>query len=314
MDYISRTEKQKIWDSLTEKRRIHTEGVLEKALEMAGRFGADRDKTETAVICHDVFRGRDDESLNALIDEFGIEERYKNNANLSHSKLACAMMRRDLGIEDEDVLNAVSYHTTGRRGMSVLEKIVFLADAIERGRDYPGVDEIRKKAETDLDGACLMSLEGTVRFLKEQGLTDEEIDDDTIGARDDLSDKILRRERGSENMDTRELALTAAKALDDKQGTDIMIIDIGEKSSFADYLVLASGSNERLIAALTDEVEDRMAEEGVLVRSIEGTKQSGWILMDYGDVIVNILTTEMRERYNIEKVWADCEKITPEDF
>ena len=114
-------------------------------------------------------------------------------------------------------------------------------------------------------------------------------------------------------MDTRELALTAAKALDDKQGTDIVIIDIGEKSSFADYLVLASGSNARLIAALTDEVEDKMAEEGVLVRSIEGTKESGWILMDYGDMIVNILTTEMRERYNIEKVWADCEKIIPEE-
>ncbi len=115
-------------------------------------------------------------------------------------------------------------------------------------------------------------------------------------------------------MDTRELALTAAKALDDKQGTDIVIIDIGEKSSFADYLVLASGSNARLIAALTDEVEDKMAEEGVLVKSIEGTKESGWILMDYGDVIVNILTTEMRERYNIEKVWADCETVSLEEM
>ena len=121
------------------------------------------------------------------------------------------------------------------------------------------------------------------------------------------------KERGP-NMDTRELALTAAKALDDKQGTDIVIIDIGEKSSFADYLVLASGSNARLIAALTDEVEDKMAEEGVLVKSIEGTKESGWILMDYGDVIVNILTTEMRERYNIEKVWADCETVSLEEM
>ena len=72
MDYISRTEKQKIWDQLTEKRRIHTEGVLECALEMAERFGADADKAEVAVICHDVYRGRDDETLNALIEEFGI--------------------------------------------------------------------------------------------------------------------------------------------------------------------------------------------------------------------------------------------------
>ena len=309
MDYISRTEKQNIWDQLTEKRRIHTEGVLECALAMAERFGADADKAEVAIICHDVYRGRDD----ALIDEFGIEDRYKNNANLSHSKLAAAMMERDLGIEDREILDAVSFHTTGRKGMTTLEKIVFLADAIEKGRDYPGVDDIRKQAETDLDAACLMSLEGTIGFLKEQGLGEDEIDKDTIEARDDLLDKSLRKERGSKKMDTRELALTAAKALDDKQGTDIVIIDIGEKSSFADYLVLASGSNERLIAALTDEVEDKMAEEGVLVRSIEGTKESGWILMDYGDMIVNILTTEMRERYNIEKVWADCEKIIPEE-
>ena len=313
MDYISRTEKQNIWDQLTEKRRIHTEGVLECALAMAERFGADADKAEVAVICHDVYRGRDDEALNALIDEFGIEDRYKNNANLSHSKLAAAMMERDLVIEDREILDAVSFHTTGRKGMTTLEKIVFLADAIEKGRDYPGVDDIRKQAETDLDAACLMSLEGTIGFLKEQGLGEDEIDKDTIEARDDLLDKSLRKERGSKKMDTRELALTAAKALDDKQGTDIVIIDIGEKSSFADYLVLASGSNERLIAALTDEVEDKMAEEGVLVRSIEGTKESGWILMDYGDMIVNILTTEMRERYNIEKVWADCEKIIPEE-
>jgi ribosome-associated protein len=114
-------------------------------------------------------------------------------------------------------------------------------------------------------------------------------------------------------MDSRDFAITAARALDKKQAEDVLVIDIGEKSSFADYLILASGSNERLIAALTDEVEDKMAEEGVLVRSIEGTKESGWILMDYGDMIVNILTTEMRERYNIEKVWADCEKIIPEE-
>ena len=173
MDYISRTEKQNIWDQLTEKRRIHTEGVLECALAMAERFGADADKAEVAVICHDVYRGRDDETLNALIDEFGIEDRYKNNANLSHSKLAAAMMERDLGIEDKEILDAVSFHTTGRKGMTTLEKIVFLADAIEKGRDYPGVDDIRKQAETDLDAACLMSLEGTIGFLKEQGLGEE---------------------------------------------------------------------------------------------------------------------------------------------
>ena len=110
-------------------------------------------------------------------------------------------------------------------------------------------------------------------------------------------------------MDSKEFAILAARTLDKKQADDILVIDIGEKSSFADYLILASGSNERLVAALIDDVEDQMAKNDLLVRSIEGTKESGWILMDYGDMIVNVLTRDMREKYNIETVWADCETV-----
>jgi ribosome-associated protein len=110
-------------------------------------------------------------------------------------------------------------------------------------------------------------------------------------------------------MDSRDFAIMAARALDKKQAEDVLVIDIGEKSSFADYLILASGSNERLIAALVDDAEDQLAKEDLIVKSIEGTKESGWILMDYGDIVVNVLTKDMREKYNIEKVWADCENV-----
>ena len=110
-------------------------------------------------------------------------------------------------------------------------------------------------------------------------------------------------------MNSRDYAITAAKALDQKHAEDVLVIDVGEKSSFADYLILASGSNERLIAALVDDAEDQLAKEDLIVKSIEGTKESGWILMDYGDIVVNVLTKDMREKYNIEKVWADCENV-----
>ena len=189
--YVDEETRKRILEELTEKRRVHTMGVLETALSMADRFGADPAKVDTAVICHDMYRGKDIAELDALIDELGIEARYKGNANLSHSKIAAAVMKRDLGITDEDILDAVSYHTTGRAGMSLLEKIVFLADAIEEGRDYPGVNDIRAKAQTDLDAACLMSLEGTIAFLKAQGVTD--IDEDTVKARDSLKKEIEER-------------------------------------------------------------------------------------------------------------------------
>lgn len=114
-------------------------------------------------------------------------------------------------------------------------------------------------------------------------------------------------------MTNKEYALLAANVLSDKKGADIVVIDIQEKATFADYFVLCSGTSERQISTLTDEVEDRFAKEGLLVKSIEGKNGSGWILMDFGDIIVNLFTKETRERYSIEKVWGDCKFIEVEE-
>lgn len=108
-------------------------------------------------------------------------------------------------------------------------------------------------------------------------------------------------------MNSKEIALFATKALDKKKAQNIVCIDISAKSSFADYFVLASGNSERQIKSLSEDVDDELAKEQIFAKNIEGLSSSGWILMDYGDVIINVLTTEMRERYNIEKVWGDCE-------
>ncbi|MCI9476485.1 MAG: ribosome silencing factor [Emergencia sp.] len=114
-------------------------------------------------------------------------------------------------------------------------------------------------------------------------------------------------------MDNKSFALLAAKTLDDKKALDIAVIDIMEKATFADYLVIATGNSERQVNSLVDEVEDQFAKEGLLVKNIEGKQNSGWVLMDFGDIIVNIFTKEMREKYNIEKVWGDCSFLDLED-
>lgn len=114
-------------------------------------------------------------------------------------------------------------------------------------------------------------------------------------------------------MTNKDYALLAGKVLSDKKAEDIVIIDIEEKASFADYFVLCSGTSERQINTLADEIEDKFAEQGLIVKSIEGKHGSGWILMDFGDIIVNLFTKEMRERYSIEKVWGDCRFIEVEE-
>lgn len=114
-------------------------------------------------------------------------------------------------------------------------------------------------------------------------------------------------------MSSKDIAMKLAELLNNKKAEDIVVIDIAEKSSFADFLVVASGTSDRHIESLIDDVEDLAAQDGVPTKGIEGKNSTGWILLDLGDVIVNIFSREMRSKYNIEKVWADCEMTHVEE-
>ena len=102
----------------------------------------------------------------------------------------------------------------------------------------------------------------------------------------------------------------AVEALEEKKGEDVKIIDIEGVSVIADYFVLASASNVNQTQALVDNVEEKLFKAGYECHQKEGSMSSTWVLMDYGDVVVNVMTVEMREKYNIEKVWGDCESLT----
>ena len=173
--------------NLKESRLQHTYRVAETAVAMARREGADVRKAGIAALLHDCARNLPPEKLNSLVEELGLPDRYRDNVNLSHSKVGAAFAGRLFNIDDREILDAISYHTTGRCRMTTLEKIVFLADAIEPGRDYPGVEAIRDAAEESLDRGCLKSLEGTIEFLK---AADKFIDNDTIEAFNDIKEKI----------------------------------------------------------------------------------------------------------------------------
>lgn len=178
--------------NMTEKRRIHTYAVVEEAKELSRRYGEDMEKAELAALFHDFFRGVSEAVLNGYVRQLGLGPLYLDNANLAHSKIAAYIMERDYNVEDQDVINAVKYHTTGRAGMSKLEKIIYLADAIEPNRLYPGIEEIRELAMLDLDEACLASLQHSIDYVNSRGLY---LDHDTVTARDSLLDTLGRKER-----------------------------------------------------------------------------------------------------------------------
>ena len=108
-------------------------------------------------------------------------------------------------------------------------------------------------------------------------------------------------------MKNHEIATLAGETISAKKGEDVVVIDIAQQSSFADYFVNATAMNDRQLKSLTDEVEDKLAEHNVLPKNVEGSPSSGWILMDYGDVVVNIFLPEQRDTYRLEKIWGDSE-------
>ena len=108
-------------------------------------------------------------------------------------------------------------------------------------------------------------------------------------------------------MDNSAIAWKMAEVIDSKKGQDIAIIDVSKTSGFADYLIVTNAPSDRLMKTIADEVEDQLASLGVFMKKSEGKNGSGWILLDFGDIIVNVFSKEQREKYNLEKLWGDGE-------
>ncbi len=110
-------------------------------------------------------------------------------------------------------------------------------------------------------------------------------------------------------MNSYDQAVMAAKAISSKKGLDIQVIEIGDISVLADYMVIATGTSSTHVKALADEVEYKLDEAGISVSHIEGYRSNSWILLDYVDVIVNVFSDEAREFYDLDRLWQDGKPV-----
>ena len=110
------------------------------------------------------------------------------------------------------------------------------------------------------------------------------------------------------------MAQIACKAIDDKKGQDIKVIDIHNVSVIADYFVIASGTNSNQVQAIVDNVEEQLGRAGFEAKQIEGNRNSSWILMDYGDAIVHVFDEENRLFYDLERIWRDGKVLEMDAF
>ena len=174
--------KEKLSHKLGIGRFEHTLGVAYTAACLAMRYGANIEDAELAGLLHDCAKQYDNETLvkKCLKYKLSVSEAEQKNPSLLHAKLGACLATRKYDVEDANILNAIRYHTTGRPAMSLLEKIVYVADYIEPRRfKAPNLNKIRQLAFSDLDQAVSAIMGDTLAYLKEMP---ETIDKTTMEA------------------------------------------------------------------------------------------------------------------------------------
>jgi predicted HD superfamily hydrolase involved in NAD metabolism len=160
----------KVKEQLTEHRYHHTLGVMETAIMLAKKYGANEKKAELAAIFHDYAKFRPKEEMQQIIMDQKMDARLLQfNSELWHAPVGAFLVQEEVGIDDEEILDAIRFHTSGRVGMTLLEKIIYLADYIEPGRHFTGVEEVRELAEQNINDALIKSMTNTIIFLMKKG-------------------------------------------------------------------------------------------------------------------------------------------------
>lgn len=158
--------KKTLQERLTKERFEHVLRVTETAKKMAVRFQIDERKAEYAALFHDIAKCMDKAELRNILEQENDDPRLIDfHHELWHGPVGALIARDEFKVSDPDILLAIRYHTTGRAEMSALEKLIFVADMIEPGRTFPGVETLREHAHENLHLAMCACIHQSVEFL-----------------------------------------------------------------------------------------------------------------------------------------------------
>ncbi|MCF8011207.1 MAG: bis(5'-nucleosyl)-tetraphosphatase (symmetrical) YqeK [Clostridiales bacterium] len=157
---------EKLASLITPKRLKHSLRTRDTAVELAAKYGFDRGRVSLAALLHDCARDFSEERLLEIARQEGIKigDMEEKAPILLHGPVGAVIASKSFGIHDTQILKAISAHTTGAEVFEMLDKIIYISDKIERGRDFPGVEELREKAFTDLNEGALACLDNSIKF------------------------------------------------------------------------------------------------------------------------------------------------------
>ncbi|MGL6120880.1 MAG: bis(5'-nucleosyl)-tetraphosphatase (symmetrical) YqeK [Fusobacteriaceae bacterium] len=162
--------KLELKNMLSEKRYNHSISVMKTAVKIAEKYEVDEEKIKIAALLHDVLKECKLEMLKEMCEDSNFKELSGTSEDdaIIHGFAGAVYVEKFFKVKDIEILNSIKYHTIGRRNMSLLEKIIYLADAVEPNRDYPGVKKIREILEKDIDLAIIYEIDKKIEYLIEK--------------------------------------------------------------------------------------------------------------------------------------------------
>jgi predicted HD superfamily hydrolase involved in NAD metabolism len=157
--------------TLSRGRFRHSEEVMNDAIRLAEFYKVNIEKARIAGLLHDCARDAGKDEIYKVLEKYNVvlDDIQKKTPVLLHSILGSFYAKEYYGVEDKEILDAIYWHTTGRAGMTMLEKIIFVADYIESGRNFEGVEEARKQAYKDIERCIVICCDSTIRYILQKG-------------------------------------------------------------------------------------------------------------------------------------------------
>lgn len=185
--------KKIVKSKVKEKRFIHILGVVNMSIKLAKIYAVDTEKVKIAALLHDVCKEMNIDEMKKIFfenfrDEFPKED--IENIEILHAPVGAYWVEKNLNIKDREILDAIKYHTVGNKNMSLVEKIIYIADAIEMGRDYPSVKKIRELTFKNLDAGIILEIENKEKFLESIGKKSHR---NTLELKKELKKELLKK-------------------------------------------------------------------------------------------------------------------------
>ena len=297
LDYIYDNHlyiKDSLKSLLKEKRYYHSCSVATLAKEIAHANHLDEEKCYLAGLVHDVAKYFDDKTEDRIMKERFPKYLSKNKA-IYHQYIGSYVIQELYHIYDEEIIDAVKFHTTSRLNASKIGKVIFVSDKLDplRGYDSSKLIELCKQ---NIDLGYIACLKDNIDYLNKHHV---EIDEE--------SRRIYMEALHEQD---KLLLDVIYKTLDDKKATNIEIIDMRTHSADYSYFIIASVDNNRLCKACAYAVEDELARNNYEINHIEGKNDDEWVLVDANDYIIHIFVKDARQKYNLEKLYRDLDRVT----